>query len=62
MRDASRSLARRRILAPAGTFYAYQPFRALGLDVDHGLRVGLAAYSDDSDVDCLLEGLAAFLR
>jgi selenocysteine lyase/cysteine desulfurase len=35
-------LAARNILAPAGTFYAYEPFRALNLEVDAGVRVGLA--------------------
>ena len=46
------------MLVPAGTFYAHETFRALGLSVDSGLRIGLAAYNDDSDVDRLLEGLA----
>jgi cysteine desulfurase family protein (TIGR01976 family) len=54
-------LAERDVLVPAGTFYAVETFRALGLPVDSGLRIGLAAYTDDSDVDRLLEGLAAFL-
>ncbi len=58
--EASRSLAERGILAPAGSFYAYEPFRALRLPVDAGMRVGLAPYNDASDVDRLLEGLAAF--
>ncbi|MBC2932040.1 cysteine desulfurase-like protein [Nocardioides sp. zg-1228] len=51
-------LARRDVLVPAGTFYAHETFRALGLPVDSGLRIGLAAYNDDSDVDRLLDGLA----
>ena len=59
--DASHFLAERGILAPAGSFYAYEPFRALGLPVDTGMRVGLAPYSDRSDVDRLLDGLADFL-
>lgn len=58
---ASRFLAGRDVLAPAGSFYAYEPFRALGLPVDSGMRVGLAPYNDSSDVDRLLEGLADFL-
>lgn len=58
---ASRFLAGRDVLAPAGSFYAYEPFRALGLPVDSGMRVGLAPYNDGSDVDRLLEGLADFL-
>lgn len=59
--DAARFLAARDVLAPAGSFYAYEPFRALRLPVDAGMRVGLAAYNDDRDVDLLLEGLADFL-
>jgi cysteine desulfurase family protein (TIGR01976 family) len=59
--DASRFLADRDVLAPAGSFYAYEPFRALGLPVDSGMWVGVAAYNDDGDVDRLLDGLADFL-
>lgn len=55
-------LAERGVLAPAGSFYAYEPFRRLGLDDEHALRVGLAPYTDDSDVDRLLDGLAGILR
>lgn len=56
-------LATRDVLVPAGTFYAVETFRALGLpaDVTSGLRIGLAAYTDDAEVDRLLEGLAAAL-
>ncbi|WP_374453969.1 cysteine desulfurase-like protein [Nocardioides sp.] len=56
--DVHELLAKQDVLVPAGTFYAYETFRALGLPVDAGLRIGLAAYTDDSDVDRLLEGLA----
>jgi cysteine desulfurase family protein (TIGR01976 family) len=59
--DAYRSLATRDILAPAGSFYAHEPFRALGLGVDGGLRVGLAAYNDDSEIDRLLAALTDFV-
>lgn len=55
--DAYEHLAKRDVLVPAGTFYAHETFRALDLPVDSGLRIGLAAYNDDSDVDRLLEGL-----
>ncbi|GAA1419030.1 cysteine desulfurase-like protein [Agrococcus citreus] len=55
--DAYPAFAERDILAPAGSFYAVEPFRALGLDVDGGLRVGLAAYNDDSEIDRLLAAL-----
>ncbi|GAB3015934.1 cysteine desulfurase-like protein [Nocardioides flavus (ex Wang et al. 2016)] len=59
--EAYEQLAKREVLAPAGTFYAHETFRALGLPVDAGLRIGLAAYNDDSDVDRLLEGLTDVL-
>jgi cysteine desulfurase family protein (TIGR01976 family) len=59
--DAYEFLAERDVLAPAGSFYAYEPFRRLGLDDEHGLRLGVAPYTDDSDVTRLLHGLAAFL-
>ncbi len=54
-------LAERGVLAPAGSFYAYEPFRRLGLDDTHGLRIGLAPYNDDTDVDRLIDGLEAFV-
>ena len=60
-RDAYRFLADRGVNAPAGTFYAYEPARRLGLD-EGGLRIGLAVYTDDDDVDRLLNGLEAFTR
>ena len=47
--DAYRFLAERNIAAPADTFYAYEPARALG--VDAGLRIGLAPYNDDAEID-----------
>lgn len=57
--DAYRFLASRDVLAPAGSFYAYEPFRRLGLT--DALRVGLAPYTDADDVARLLDGLRAFL-
>jgi cysteine desulfurase family protein (TIGR01976 family) len=59
--DAYRFLAEQGVNAPAGTFYAYEPARRLGLGTTGGLRVGLAPYTDGSDVDRLLEGLTKFL-
>lgn len=58
--DAYRHLAAQGVNAPAGTFYAYEPAERLGLWPDGGLRMGLAPYTDDSDVDRLLAGLASF--
>ncbi len=55
-------LAERGVHAPAGAFYALEPSRRLGLGDTGSLRIGLAPYVDDSDVDRLLDGLAEFLR
>jgi len=55
-------LAERGVHAPAGAFYALEPSRRLGLGDTGTLRIGLAPYVDDSDVDRLLDGLAEFLR
>jgi cysteine desulfurase family protein (TIGR01976 family) len=60
--DASVYLADRGVHAPAGSFYALEASRHLGLGDTGGLRVGLSPYNDKDDVDRLLEGLAAFLR
>ncbi|GAA4729691.1 cysteine desulfurase-like protein [Modestobacter marinus] len=59
--DAYRFLAQREVNAPAGSFYALEASRHLGLGDTGGLRVGLAPYSDDADVDRLLAGLREFL-
>lgn len=61
-RDAAavtRALAVERVLAPSGNFYALEASRHLGLGDDGGLRVGLAPYTNEEDVDRLLAGLAA---
>ncbi len=59
--DAYRFLAARDVLAPAGSFYAYEPFRRLGLADETALRLGLAPYSTGEDVQRVLAGLEAFL-
>lgn len=59
--DAYRFLAERGVNAPAGTFYALEASRRLGFGDRGALRVGLAPYTDDGDVDRLLAGLAEFL-
>jgi cysteine desulfurase family protein (TIGR01976 family) len=59
--DAYRFLAELDVNAPAGTFYAYEAARQLGLP-EGGLRIGLAPYTDDSDVDRLLAGLTKFVE
>ena len=45
-RDAHEHLAARKVVTAAGSFYAYEPFRALKLE-DPALRVGLAPYNTD---------------
>jgi cysteine desulfurase family protein (TIGR01976 family) len=57
VRDVRDALAARNVNAPAGTFYAYEAARRLGLGPEGGLRIGLAPYTDDDDVDRLLAGL-----
>ncbi|SDY33222.1 cysteine desulfurase family protein, VC1184 subfamily [Modestobacter sp. DSM 44400] len=60
--DAYRFLAERGVNAPAGSFYALEASRWLGLGDTGGLRIGLAPYNNDADVDRLLAGLAEFSR
>lgn len=55
--EVADALAARGVNAPAGEFYALEPSRWLGLGDTGGLRVGLAPYNDDDDVDRLIAGL-----
>ncbi|WP_248959073.1 cysteine desulfurase-like protein [Sphaerisporangium perillae] len=50
-------LAARGVNAPAGSFYALECSRWLGLGDDGAVRAGIAPYTDESDVDRLLEGI-----
>lgn len=59
-REAQVHLAARDVVAPAGSFYAYEPFIALKLQ-NPALRAGLAPYNTTDDVDRFLTGLATFL-
>ncbi len=49
------------VYAPAGSFYALEASRHLGLGDGGGLRIGVAPYTDLSDVDRLLTGIREFL-
>jgi selenocysteine lyase/cysteine desulfurase len=60
-REVAGALAERGINAPAGTFYAYEPSQRIGLGPDGGLRIGMAPYTNDSDIDRLIEALSAAL-
>ncbi|MFI6829683.1 cysteine desulfurase-like protein [Kribbella sp. NPDC050241] len=51
-------LAAAGVNAPAGSFYAYEAARHLGLGSAGGVRVGLAPYTDQSDVDRLVDAIA----
>ena len=55
--DISAHLASQGVNAPAGNFYALEVSRWLGLGDAGGVRVGLAPYSNDDDVDHLIAGL-----
>jgi cysteine desulfurase family protein (TIGR01976 family) len=55
-------LAQHDINAPAGSFYAFEPARRLGLGEAGGLRIGLAPYNNDDDADRLIATLADTLR
>ncbi len=55
--EVYRHLADHGIDAPAGTFYALEASRRLGLGDEGGVRVGLAPYTDTDDVDRLLAAL-----
>src|SRR5690606_34482562 len=59
--DAYLFLAERGVDAPSSNFYALEASRRLGLGDEGGLRVGLAPYSNEDDIDRLLAGLTAFL-
>lgn len=59
--DAYRFLAGRGVNAPAGSFYAIEASRWLGLGDAGGLRAGLAPYSDREDVDRLVAGLREWI-
>jgi cysteine desulfurase family protein (TIGR01976 family) len=55
------ALAEVGVNAPAGNFYAWEPSHHLGLGAEGGVRVGLAPYTDQSDVERLVDGLTDFL-
>lgn len=55
--EVAAELADQAINAPAGSFYAIEASRRLGLGDAGGVRVGLAPYNDDEDLDRLLAGV-----
>ena len=60
--DVRKALADRAINAPAGHFYAIECSRHLGLADEGGVRVGLAPYSHDEDIDRLIAALREITR
>ncbi|MCY7374117.1 MAG: cysteine desulfurase-like protein, partial [Spirochaetaceae bacterium] len=57
-REVYEKLATLAVNAPAGSFYALEASRWMGLGDDGGVRAGLAPYTDDDDVDRLVAGVA----
>jgi cysteine desulfurase family protein (TIGR01976 family) len=55
-------LADKGVNAPTGSFYALEAARLLGLGDSGAVRVGIAPYNDDDDVDRLLDALAEIAR
>ena len=56
--DVYRRLAERGVNAPASSFYAIEASEWIGLGSRGAVRVGLAPYTNQDDVDRLLEGVA----
>lgn len=57
-REVHERLAALGVNAPASHFYAIEASRHLGLGDEGAVRAGLAPYTDEADVDRLLDGLA----
>lgn len=55
--EVYRRLAERDVNAPAGSFYALEASRHLGLGDDGAVRAGLAPYTTADDVDRLVAGI-----
>lgn len=55
--DVYDKLAELGVLVPVGSFYAYEAFNTLQLTDEDGLRVGLAPYTSEAEIDRLIAGL-----
>ncbi|HEY7045955.1 MAG TPA: cysteine desulfurase-like protein [Jatrophihabitantaceae bacterium] len=55
--SVARHLAERGVNAPAGSFYAIEASRTLGLDDTGAVRLGLAPYNDSGDIDRALAAI-----
>jgi len=60
--DAARFLTERDIALGSSDFYAYEAAIRLGLPDSAGLRMGVAPYTTEEEVDRLLAGLRDFLE
>jgi cysteine desulfurase family protein (TIGR01976 family) len=60
--EASARLAKFGVNAPAGSFYALEASRWLGLGDAGAVRVGVAPYTNDSDVARLLDAVRRVIR
>jgi cysteine desulfurase family protein (TIGR01976 family) len=61
-REVYEHLASRGVNAPAGSFYAIEASRWMGLGSAGAVRAGLAPYTDADDVQRLLDGVAELCR
>jgi len=57
-----RALAERDVYAPAGSFYALEASRRMGLGDEGAVRAGLAPYTSEDDVDRLLAAVTDLAR
>jgi len=61
--DIAAGLHRHRIAIGHGDFWAHRVVKALGLDAEDGVvRIGLAHYNDDQDIDRLIAALQSVLE
>jgi cysteine desulfurase family protein (TIGR01976 family) len=60
--DVHQALAKHGVNAPAGSFYAIEASRWAGLGDTGAVRAGMAPYTNEADVDRLLEALADLAR
>jgi cysteine desulfurase family protein (TIGR01976 family) len=59
--EVSEALAERDINAPSSNFYAWETSHHLGLGADGGLRVGLAPYTTEDEIDRLVAAMGEVL-
>ena len=60
--DVYRHLAKQKVNAPAGNFYALEVSRSLGLGDTGAVRAGLAPYSTLNDISRLIAGLSELTK